>query len=78
MYILSNECLINLDDVSVIYVKKRRNGRDRLIARMKDGSEYVLKAPNNKNFNLYHYLRDISASESEGFEIYNISDSELP
>lgn len=80
MLILTDYELINTDDVSAIYFTERRSSSlpSKLIARMKDGREYTLTTINNKNFNIYSYLRDIAAAQNEGLEVYNLSKMELP
>lgn len=80
MLILTDYELINTDDISAIYFTERRSSSvpSKLIARMKDGREYTLTTINNKNFNIYSYLRDIAAAQNEGLKVYNLSKMELP
>ena len=70
MFIEGDRCLINLDDVSTIYIDQKSEGPAWLKARMKDGGEYVLGG-HSKVTSLRKMLSDIADGISMGYEVYS-------
>ena len=65
MFIAGEDCLINMEDVSTIYIDRK----NKMKARMKDSSEYVLGwHPDEKAMKTA--LSSIADSISMGYEVF--------
>ena len=65
MFIAGEDCLINMEDVSTIYIDRK----NKMKVRMKDGSEYALGwHPDEKA--MKEALSSIADSISMGYEVF--------